>query len=52
MTGSVLIVDDSAVVRGMLSKIISADPELEVAGTASNGAIAIEKAAKLTLRCR
>ncbi len=47
MTGRVLVIDDSAVVRGMLSKIIAADPDLELAGTASNGAVGVEKAAKL-----
>lgn len=48
-TGStrVLVVDDSAVVRGMLSKIIAAEPGLEMAGSAANGAIGIEKAARL-----
>jgi two-component system chemotaxis response regulator CheB len=43
----VLVVDDSAVVRGLLSKILAADPDFELAGTAANGALGIEKAAKL-----
>lgn len=43
----VLIVDDSAVVRGMLSKLISTEDDLELAGTASNGAMAIDKAVEL-----
>lgn len=36
----VLIVDDSAVARHVLINVLSADPELEVVGTASNGLIA------------
>lgn len=43
----VLVVDDSAVVRRILTDVISEDPELEVAGTASNGRIALVKAAQL-----
>ncbi|RII28341.1 MAG: chemotaxis response regulator protein-glutamate methylesterase [Geobacter sp.] len=39
----VLIVDDSAVVRQVLSDIISADPELEVIGTAADPYIAAER---------
>lgn len=41
----VLIIDDSAVVRKVLSKIISADPHLEVIGTAPDPFIAAEKIA-------
>lgn len=37
----VLIVDDSAVIRKMLSEALAADPELEVAGTAMNGIVAL-----------
>ncbi len=43
----VLVVDDSAVVRGMLSKIIGAEPGIEMAGSAPNGLAGIEKAARL-----
>ena len=39
----VFIVDDSVVIRRLLTDAISADPMCEVAGTASNGAIALEK---------
>ncbi len=39
----VLIVDDSVVIRRMLTDILSADPEIEVAGTAPNGKIALAK---------
>ena len=39
----VLIVDDAVVVRRLLTDIIGADPELEVAGTASNGKLALAR---------
>ena len=39
----VLIVDDSAVMRQMLSSMLSADPEIEVVGTASDPHIARER---------
>lgn len=39
----VLIVDDSAVVRQLLSEILAADPEIEVVGTASDPYVAREK---------
>jgi two-component system chemotaxis response regulator CheB len=39
----VLIVDDSATVRGALTDIISADPELEVMATAGDPFIAVER---------
>lgn len=41
----VLIVDDSAVVRQVLSQIISSDPQLEVMGTASDPYFAAKKIA-------
>ncbi len=41
----VLIVDDSAVVRQTLSKLISSDPQLEVMGTASDPYFAAKKIA-------
>jgi two-component system chemotaxis response regulator CheB len=37
----VLIVDDSAVIRRMVRELVAADPELEVAGVAANGRIAL-----------
>lgn len=43
----VLIVDDSVVIRRLLSTIIEDDPGLEVAGMAQNGRIALERVAKL-----
>lgn len=43
----VLVVDDSVVVRRILSDIIASDPEFEVVGTASDGRIALTKIAQL-----
>jgi two-component system chemotaxis response regulator CheB len=43
----VLIVDDSAVIREMLSMLLSADPEIEVVGTASDPFIARERIKEL-----
>lgn len=39
----VLIVDDSVVVRRIVSDVLSGDPQIEVAGTAANGMIALAK---------
>ena len=39
----VLIVDDAVVVRRIVSDVLTADPELEVVGTAANGRIALAK---------
>ena len=39
----VLVVDDSVVVRRMMSNILDGDPELEVVGVAANGKIALAK---------
>ncbi|OHD14731.1 MAG: chemotaxis response regulator protein-glutamate methylesterase [Spirochaetes bacterium GWB1_48_6] len=39
----VLIVDDSALMRNLIGKIIESDPELEVIGKALNGAFALRK---------
>jgi len=39
----VLIVDDSVVIRRLVSDIIAGDAELEVAGVAANGRIALDK---------
>lgn len=43
----VLVVDDSVVVRKLLSEALTSVPELELAGTASNGAIALAKIPQL-----
>jgi two-component system, chemotaxis family, protein-glutamate methylesterase/glutaminase len=39
----VLVVDDSVVIRRMLTDILSSDPAIEVVGTAANGSIALAK---------
>ncbi len=39
----ILIVDDSVVVRRMVSDVLAAAPQLEVAGIAANGRIALAK---------
>ena len=39
----VMVVDDSAVVRGLVSRFLQEDPELEVAASAGNGQRAIEQ---------
>ena len=42
-----LIVDDSLLVRNILTEILESDPEIKVVGTASNGLEAVHKAAEL-----
>ena len=42
----VLVVDDSAVVRELLVRILESDPDIRVAGTARNGVKALEHIAK------
>jgi two-component system chemotaxis response regulator CheB len=39
----VLVIDDSVVVRRVLSQILESDPEVAVAGTAANASIGIQK---------
>jgi two-component system chemotaxis response regulator CheB len=43
----VLIVDDSVVIRRLVSEVLSGDPAIEVAGTAANGRIALAKLPQL-----
>ncbi len=43
----VLIVDDSVVIRRVVSQVLEQDPALEVMGVASNGAIALERIPQL-----
>lgn len=43
----VLIVDDSAVVRQMLSEILASDRDIEVVGTAADPLLAREKIKRL-----
>jgi two-component system chemotaxis response regulator CheB len=44
----VLVVDDSVVIRRLLRDVLSADPLIEVVGTASNGHIALAKVTQLS----
>lgn len=46
---SVMVVDDSAVVRGLLARMLGEDPSIEVAATASNGKIAVNELSKRRL---
>ncbi|GGH09690.1 chemotaxis response regulator protein-glutamate methylesterase [Silvibacterium dinghuense] len=41
------MVDDSIVIRHLVSRVLESDPAIEVVGTAVNGVIALEKAAQL-----
>ncbi len=43
----VLVVDDSVVIRRIISQSLSSDPDIEVVGYAANGLIALQKAAEL-----
>ncbi|HEX7097052.1 MAG TPA: chemotaxis response regulator protein-glutamate methylesterase [Acidimicrobiales bacterium] len=43
----VLVVDDSVVIRRLVSDVIDSDPELQVVGTAANGRIALTKVEQL-----
>lgn len=43
----VLVVDDSVVVRRIVSDVLTTDPELEVVGTAANGKIGLAKIPQL-----
>lgn len=43
MTNSVLIVDDSGLMRNTIRQIIGVDPDLEVIGEAEDGIVALEK---------
>ncbi|MFZ0159443.1 MAG: chemotaxis response regulator protein-glutamate methylesterase [Kineosporiaceae bacterium] len=43
----ILVVDDSAVIRKLVSDALAADPQIEVVGTAQNGQVAVERVAQL-----
>jgi two-component system, chemotaxis family, protein-glutamate methylesterase/glutaminase len=43
----VLVVDDSIVIRRLLTEVLSQDPDIELAGTAPNGQIALAKLPQL-----
>ncbi len=44
----VLVVDDSVVVRRLVTTALSSDPEIEVVGTASSGRLALDKIGQLS----
>ncbi len=44
----VMLVDDSSVIRGALSRIIEADPEIKIISSVANGEIAVSAAEKHT----
>lgn len=44
---TVLVVDDSVVVRRLVTDALTSDPEIEVVGVAANGQIAVSKVAQL-----
>lgn len=44
----VLVVDDSVVIRRLVATVLEGDPQLEVVGTASNGAIALARVPQLS----
>src|SRR5262249_46506779 len=45
----VLVVDDSAVIRRVIGDAVQSDPDLELAGTAPNGRVAVERVEQLTV---
>ena len=47
MKKSVLVVDDSMIMRTLIKDIISADPDLQIVGDAPDGAAALEKVKQL-----
>ncbi|TVR51447.1 MAG: response regulator, partial [Spirochaetaceae bacterium] len=48
---SVLVVDDSALMRNLVSRIIEAAPDLSLAATAMNGVFALQKLERLEVDC-
>jgi len=42
----VMVVDDSAIVRGLITRILTSDPRIEVAASCSNGQMAVAQAAR------
>lgn len=43
----VMVVDDSAAIRGFLTRWIESDPQLKVVGSAHNGRVAVEQVGKI-----
>ena len=48
---SVLVVDDSAVIRRLVTTVLDEDPDITVVGTAASGRIAINKLAQVAPDC-
>jgi two-component system chemotaxis response regulator CheB len=46
---SVMVVDDSAIVRGLITRTLKSDPRIEVVASCSNGAMAVAQAARRSL---
>ena len=46
---SVMVVDDSAIVRGLITRTLNADPRIEVVASCSNGEMAVVQAGKRAL---
>jgi two-component system chemotaxis response regulator CheB len=44
----VLVVDDSVVIRRLVTEVLSREPDIEVVGVAKNGKISLEKVAELS----
>jgi len=47
MPVTVLLVDDSAVIRGLMDKALSANPDIAIVGSAANGSMAVSLAQEL-----
>ena len=45
----VMVVDDSAMIRGLLSRVLNAEGDIDVVCTAANGALALERIAQETI---
>ena len=43
----VIVVDDSAVIRGLISRMLEGDPRVEVVATCANGQAAVQQSARL-----
>jgi len=46
---SVMVVDDSAIVRGLITRTLKGDPRIDVVASCSNGEMAVAQAARRTL---
>ncbi len=48
MSKKVVVVDDSYIMRTLVTNIVTADPDFEVVGSASNGALGLEAVKKFS----